>query len=124
MDSTRRYDARRPVNQFVAPGPLVGTTEGFILETLSTGGLSLLRTARTPDILDKKGLDMRFVCLTIPLPDSSATVTALIEVIHREWKGPMELIRARFVEMSFEDRVTLSDCLARRDHSQSSVAAN
>jgi hypothetical protein len=114
---TRRHDSRRPINEYVAPGPLVGTTEGFVIEDLSTGGMSLRRNAPiAPDLLDKKGLDFRFACLTVPLAGSDTQVTALIEVVHRERDGATELIRARFEEMSFADRVSLCDYLAQRDH--------
>ena len=118
MDTTRRYDARRPINQLVAPGPLVGTTESFVLETLSTGGLSLRRTAKISSVLDKKALDQRFAWLTVPLPGTETAVTALIEIIDREYVGKTERIRARFEEMSFDDRVKLSDYLAQRDYWQ------
>jgi hypothetical protein len=112
---TRRYDSRRPINQSVAPGPLVGTTEGFVIEDLSTGGMLLRRNARNvPGLLDKKGLDYRFAWLTVPLSGSETKVTALIEVVHRELDGASELIRARFEEMSFEDRVNLCDYLAQQ----------
>jgi hypothetical protein len=113
---TRRYDSRRPINEFVAPGPLVGTTEGFVIEDLSTGGMLLRRDApNAPDLLDKKGLDYKFAWLTVPLAGSDTKVTALIEVVNREPDGATELIRARFEEMSFNDRVSLCDYLAARD---------
>jgi hypothetical protein len=116
VQPTRRYDSRRPINEFVAPGPLVGTTEGFVIEDLSTGGMSLRRDApNAPDLLDKKGLDYSFAWLTVPLAGSDTKVTALIEVVHRECDGATELIRARFETMSFEDRVNLCDYLAERD---------
>ena len=116
MRATRRYDSRRPIKEFVAPGPLVGTTEGFVIEDLSTGGMSLLRTApTTSDVMKRDGLHQRFVWLTVPLPGSDSKVTALIEVVHRELRGDDELIRARFEEMSFADRVKLCDYLAQRD---------
>lgn len=116
MHTSRRLDSRRPINEYVTPGPLVGTTEGFVIEDLSTGGMSLRREATTPGLLDKKGLDFRFVWLTVPLAGSETSVTALLEVVHRERQGATELIRGRFEEMSFADRVSLSDYLAQRDH--------
>jgi hypothetical protein len=95
---------------------LVGTTEGFVIEDLSTGGMSLRRKVRdVPNLLDKKGLDYRFAWLTVPLGGSDTKVTALIEVVHREHDGATELIRARFEEMSFADRVSLCDYLAQLD---------
>ena len=115
MDTTRRYDARRPINQFVKPGPLVGTTESFVLETLSTGGMSVRRAARTRSVIDKTALDLRYAWLTLTLPGTKTDVTALIEIVHRERDGGTERIRARFEEMSFADRVKLSDYLAERD---------
>jgi hypothetical protein len=116
MHPTRRYDSRRPINEYVAPGPLVGTTEGFVIEDLSTGGMSLRRnTPSARGLLDKKGLDYGLAWLTVPLAGSDTKVTALIEVVHRERDGATELIRARFEQMSFEDRVNLSDYLAERD---------
>ncbi|MCA9681599.1 MAG: hypothetical protein KC457_05345 [Myxococcales bacterium] len=122
MQWTRRYDSRRPINQFIAPGPLVGTTEGFVVGDISTGGLSLLRAApKSGDVLNKKGLDLRFAWLTVPLPASSIKITALLEIIHRERQGPVELIRARFDEMSFSDRVKLCDYLAQRDRQDAAV---
>lgn len=93
----------------------MGTTEAFVVETLSTGGLSLMRPARQLESLEKKGLDERFVWLTVPLPDSSEKVTALIEVLHRERFGLTERVRARFEHMSFPDRVKLADHLAAQD---------
>jgi hypothetical protein len=111
-----RYDSRRPINKFITPGPLVGTTEGFVLEDLSTGGMLLRRAAPGHrDAFDKKGLDLRFAWLTVPLPNSEAKVTALIEVVHREQHGTTELIRARFEEMPITDRIRLCDYLAERD---------
>jgi hypothetical protein len=115
MHSTRRYDARRPINQFIPPGPLVGTTEGFVIEDLSTGGMSIRRAAPA-DTADKKGLDMRYAVLTVPLPGDDTRVTALIEIVHREQDGSTELIRARFEEMPISDRISLCDYLAQRDH--------
>ena len=115
MDTTRRYDARRPINQIVAPGPLVGTTESFVIETLSTGGMSLRRAVRATSVVDKTALDLRFAWLTVPLPGTEITVTALIEIVHRERYGGTERIRARFEEMAFADRVKLCDYLAQRD---------
>jgi hypothetical protein len=113
---TRRHDSRRPINEFVAPGPLVGTTEGFVIEDLSTGGMLLRRDSPSErDLLDKKGLDYGLAWLTVPLAGSDTKVTALIEVVHRERDGATELIRARFEQMSFEDRVSLCDYLAERD---------
>jgi len=112
---TRRHDSRLPIHEFVAPGPLVGTTEGFVIEDLSTGGMSLRRDdPNPPDLLDKKALDYRFAWLTVPLPGSDSEVTALIEVVHRERDGATELIRARFEEMSFADRVSLCEYLDQR----------
>jgi hypothetical protein len=116
MRPTRRYDARHPINEFVVPGPLVGTTESFVIEDLSTGGMALRREApRAPNLLDKKALDFRFAWLTVPLSGSDTRVTALIEVLHRERDGETELIRARFEEMSFADRASLCDYLEQRD---------
>jgi hypothetical protein len=113
-----RYDSRRPINKFITPGPLVGTTEGFVLEDLSTGGMSLRRAAPgSRNVLDKKGLDLRFAWLTVPLPESEAKVTALIEIVHREQQGATELIRARFEQMPFADRVQLCDYLEARSAS-------
>ena len=87
-----------------------------MIEDLSTGGMSLRRDAPTqPDPLDKKGLDYRFAWLTVPLAGSDTRVTALIEVVHREREGATELIRARFEEMSFTDRVSLCDYLEQRE---------
>lgn len=87
-----------------------------MVENLSTGGMSLVRAAPTADdIVDKKCLDLRFAWLTVPLPGTDTGVTALIEVVHRECHGPIELIRARFEEMSFTDRVRLCDYLEKRD---------
>lgn len=121
MDTTRRYDSRRPINHFITPGPLVGTTEPFVVENLSTGGMSLLRDAPiNRDVFDKKGLDLRFAWLTVPLPGTGNKVTALIEVVHRERRGSSELIRVRFEEMSFADRVKLCDYLHQRDWLQAS----
>jgi hypothetical protein len=117
MHSSRRYDSRRPINQFITPGPLVGTTEGFVLEDLSTGGMSIRRAAPAQgDAIDKKGLDMRYAVLTVPLPGEETRVTALIEIVHREQDGSTELIRARFEEMPISDRIQLCDYLAQRDH--------
>lgn len=116
MHPARRHDPRRPINRFIAPGPLVGTTEGFVIEDLSTGGMSLVRAAPRDDVMDKKALDLRYAWLTVPLPGSESKVTALIEVVHRERHGATELIRARFEQMPFADRVRLSDYLAQRDH--------
>jgi hypothetical protein len=94
---------------------LVGTTEGFVIEDLSTGGMLLRRDApTTSDPLHKLGLDFRFAYLTVPLAGSDTKVTALIEVVHREREGTTELIRARFEEMSFTDRVSLCDYLEQR----------
>ena len=73
-------------------------------------------TPNAPTLLDKKALDYNFAWLTVPLAGSDTKVTALIEVVHRERNGATELIRARFEEMSFNDRVSLSDYLADRDH--------
>jgi hypothetical protein len=113
---TRRYDSRLPINESVAPGPLLGTTEGFVIEDLSTGGMSLRRhVPNDSDLLDKKALDFRFAWLTMPLTGPDSKVTALIEVVHRERDGATELIRARFEEMSFADRVSLCDYLEQRD---------
>jgi hypothetical protein len=53
--------------------------------------------------------------LTVPLPESDIKVTALIEVVHRERQGATELMRVRFEQMSFADRVRLLDYLARRE---------
>jgi len=87
-----------------------------VIETLSTGGMSLLRAAPDPgDVVNKKGLDLRYAWLTVPLPGSSAKITALVEVVHRELCGIHELVRVRFEEMSFDDRVRLSDYLADQD---------
>lgn len=111
-----RYDSRRSINTFITPGPLVGTTEGFVLEDLSTGGMSLRRAAPgSRDAFGKKGLDQRFAWLTVPLPDSETKVTALIEVVHRQQEGATELIRARFEEMPITDRIQLSDYLEQHD---------
>lgn len=86
-----------------------------MIEDLSTGGMSLRREVpSSPDPLDKKGLDMRYAWLTLPLAGSDTRVTALIEVVHRERDGSTELIRARFEEMSFADRVSLCDYLEQR----------
>jgi hypothetical protein len=115
VHTSRRHDSRRPINEYVTPGPLVGTTEGFVIEDLSTGGMSLRREASAPSLLDKKGLDFRFVWLTVPLAGSDTKITALLEVVHRERQGSTELIRARFEEMSFADRVSLSDYLEQHD---------
>ena len=123
MQPARRYDSRRTINQFVAPGPLVGTTESFVLETLSTGGMSLRRSARTPSVLDKKGLDLRFVALSVPLPGTQESITALIEIVHREVEGGTERLRARFMEMSFGDRVRLCNYLEQRDAVQQDYEA-
>ena len=85
-----------------------------MIEDLSTGGM-LLRRAAPAEAAEKKGLDMRYAVLTVPLPGDETRVTALIEVVHREQQGSTELIRARFEEMPFSDRVALSDYLADRD---------
>jgi c-di-GMP-binding flagellar brake protein YcgR len=115
----RRYDSRRPINHSIAPGPLTGTTERFVVENLSTGGMSLSRAApANADSVDKKALDERFAWLTVPLPGSDTKVTALIEVVHRERHGDTELIRVRFEEMPFMDRVHLCDYLERRDRQE------
>jgi hypothetical protein len=87
-----------------------------VIEDLSTGGMLLRRDApNAPGLLDKKGLDYGLAWLTVPLAGSDTKVTALIEVVHRERDGATELIRARFEQMSFEDRVSLCDYLAERD---------
>lgn len=86
-----------------------------MIEDLSTGGMSLRRDA-AKDPLDKKALDFRFAWLTVPLAGSDTKVTALIEVVAREHDGETELIRARFEEMSFEDRVSLCEYLEQHDH--------
>lgn len=86
----------------------MGTTEGFTVVNLSAGGLSLLRVAPTStDVLAKKGLDMRFVWLAVPLPGRNTSVSVLIEILHRKRYGPLEMIGARFEDMSFEDGASL-----------------
>lgn len=114
-----RQNARHVIGRFVAPETQDGVTEGFMVVDLSAEGISVLRIARKPGPdgkwPDKRGLDLRFSWLAVPLPERGTHVCALAEVVQRKRFGPLEQLSLRFEHMAPTDRAVLADYLDERD---------